>query len=275
MLDWNGIKIVISIHAPRTGSDLLDGRTQNKRHYFNPRSPHGERRAMPGGKKERIYFNPRSPHGERPRRACLKRLSSPFQSTLPARGATAFRQLQRLLQTISIHAPRTGSDRCGAAHCCLSRRFQSTLPARGATSRPATANSRRIFQSTLPARGATKPSITSTPSPSNFNPRSPHGERRARDCGSCRRLGISIHAPRTGSDVLLLSHWKCYLRFQSTLPARGATGVTTTQEMLESISIHAPRTGSDVRDIVLSHVLSISIHAPRTGSDCRNPVLQC
>ena len=81
----------ISIHAPRTGSDgswkvwnmLPSG-------YFNPRSPHGERRRilpymgdMPvfqstlpargatGREQQRHkqgYFNPRSPHGERPHR---------------------------------------------------------------------------------------------------------------------------------------------------------------------------------------------------------------
>ena len=55
--------------------------------------------------------------------------------------------------------------------------------------------------------------------------------------------------------------------FQSTLPARGATGVTTTQEMLESISIHAPRTGSDTLEGNSTPSKIISIHAPRTGSD--------
>ena len=57
--------------------------------------------------------------------------------------------------------------------------------------------------------------------------------------------GISIHAPRTGSDhetVLLI--------------------------MSNYISIHAPRTGSDVAiSIDLIANVSISIHAPRTGSD--------
>ena len=61
---------------------------------FNPRSPHGERRALPLKGENHGYFNPRSPHGERRRR------------TMPG-GAAIF---------ISIHAPRTGSDhaRCDA-----------------------------------------------------------------------------------------------------------------------------------------------------------------
>ena len=36
---------LISIHAPRTGSDREDARQPNREDfYFNPRSPHGERR---------------------------------------------------------------------------------------------------------------------------------------------------------------------------------------------------------------------------------------
>ena len=100
-----------------------------------------------------------------------------FQSTLPARGATGCAPAERRNKSISIHAPRTGSDlaissfgganlisihapRTGsdpaAAPAAGGRRFQSTLPARGATRRTATHKRRRErFQSTLPARGAT------------------------------------------------------------------------------------------------------------------------
>ena len=34
--------------------------------YFNPRSPHGERRASVRVLRLLTHFNPRSPHGERP-----------------------------------------------------------------------------------------------------------------------------------------------------------------------------------------------------------------
>ena len=58
--------IRISIHAPRGGSDMPRLCHAAQRHYFNPRSPWGERRKSsekhPGGH----YFNPRSPWGERP-----------------------------------------------------------------------------------------------------------------------------------------------------------------------------------------------------------------
>ena len=78
----------------------------------------------------------------------------------------------------------------------------------------------------------------------DFNPRSPHGERHG--------------LPRTHGRS-----WK----FQSTLPARGATAPYITNGRAFSISIHAPRTGSDNPAFTAHIIKCISIHAPRTGSD--------
>ena len=146
-------------------------------------------------------FNPRSPHGERP--------------SMRVRTSRA--------SVISIHAPRTGSDVVGHAQKVFALAFQSTLPARGATKVPL---------------------IVLTAHP-HFNPRSPHGERRccktqtaiqgvfqstlpARGATtswiqSRQSSGISIHAPRTGSDGARRTGLSSLSRFQSTLPARGAT----------------------------------------------------
>ena len=56
----------ISIHAPRGGSDK-GGETHNRRNnYFNPRSPWGERQSNFRLMSFLLYFNPRSPWGERP-----------------------------------------------------------------------------------------------------------------------------------------------------------------------------------------------------------------
>ena len=80
---------------------------------------------------------------------------------------------------------------------------------------------------------------------SNFNPRSPHGERLYHGSNRIARV-----------------------EFQSTLPARGATQVHRLHAHDVLISIHAPRTGSDVRLVgVHRQPEAISIHAPRTGSD--------
>ena len=57
---------LISIHAPRTGSDGVSLPRELRRIYFNPRSPHGERLKLSGRTSRQ----------------------KEFQSTLPARGAT-------------------------------------------------------------------------------------------------------------------------------------------------------------------------------------------
>ena len=81
----------------------------------------------------------------------------------------------------------------------------------------------------------------------NFNPRSPCGERPH----GLRRVvegGISIHAPRVGSD------------YRETDRTRAGT----------NISIHAPRVGSDPgTGRIFWSGSRISIHAPRVGSDSR------
>ena len=59
---------------------------------------------------------------------------------------------------------------------------------------------------------------------------------------------ISIHAPREGSDNFRLQIQLDRRRFQSTLPARGATRGLTGKPRLTLISIHAPREGSDLQD---------------------------
>ena len=104
--------------------------------------------------------------------------SRTFQSTLPARGATPELSLAPPARTISIHAPRTGSDVCRLGLPAAAEIFQSTLPARGATGALLCAVRNTIkFQSTLPARGATLGGRRGGGDVSHFNPRSPHGER--------------------------------------------------------------------------------------------------
>ena len=169
----------ISIHAPRTGSDCARRRSSGEQDI----SIHAPRTGSDANRKEKRpgdwHFNPRSPHGERQ----VKYVPIPLD------------------MAISIHAPRTGSDFLSSGRKSRRRIFQSTLPARGATSMFARLSTMPpIFQSTLPARGATASSASRSAFSSNFNPRSPHGERLPPACASCIAAGISIHAPRTGSD---------------------------------------------------------------------------
>ncbi len=125
---------------------------------------------------------------------------------------------------ISIHAPRMGSD--------LKRSDDMTQ--------------KILFQSTLPGWGATNRRYCSVSRMANFNPRSPDGERLHLIVDLRHRFGISIHAPRMGSDPERLP--------RPAVPSH--------------ISIHAPRMGSDSRRTIdTTAVAIISIHAPRMGSD--------
>ena len=103
--------------------------------------------------------------------------------------------------TISIHAPRTGSD---------DARFHALAHVHISIHAPRT--------------GSDKPCLLAQHQKADFNPRSPHGERR----DFCRKSGRNQ-------------------AFQSTLPARGATDLVTLTRRDQGISIHAPRTGSDGR----------------------------
>ena len=171
--------------------------------------------------------------------------------------------------SISIHAPREGSDRPCAGRRCgregyfyprsprgerprsrssnwRTGAFLSTLPARGATPTLIANIPEILFLSTLPARGATTASRWRRSSPSNFYPRSPRGERLQHLAADQRVLDISIHAPREGSDEANLPQLMDTGLFLSTLPARGATQVWRAVWPCGYISIHAPREGSDV-----------------------------
>ena len=195
----------ISIHAPREGSDQPSFEAWQDwlisihapREGSDPERPACCRRCR--------HFYPRSPRGER-------RQHPPVNKAAPP---------------ISIHAPREGSDVLVRAAYHPHRKFLSTLPARGATSPgPAAPSWKTAFLSTLPARGATEWSRHGFPIGKDFYPRSPRGERRFIVTVLALLYNISIHAPREGSD-----------------PGRKVfvhKGVF--------ISIHAPREGSDIAE---------------------------
>ncbi len=197
---WLRKRTCISIHAPRTGSDARRSVARAGWRYFNPRSPHGERlvllvnvqtveifqstlpargatgRGTPHGFKSRFQSTlpaRGATTSSRARVACIS-----FQSTLPARGATPREICEPVPVPISIHAPRTGSDRLSRASLFFFVDFNPRSPH----------GERRVPECTKRPRN-------------NFNPRSPHGERHPRALGFLPEVFISIHAPRTGSDA--------------------------------------------------------------------------
>ena len=170
--------IAISIHAPRTGSDRTLRNLVNIVNSFQSTLPaRGATAAASRTAPAATDFNPRSPHGERRQHYDRTRYHLLFQSTLPARGATRVHDGGMPRMGISIHAPRTGSDLCRAG--------------------------RVVFGG-------------------HFNPRSPHGERLAHLCALLYGCAFQSTLPARGAttgQALLVVYWV----FQSTLPARGAT----------------------------------------------------
>ena len=153
----------------------------------------------------------------------IRALENIFQPTLPARGATQAAAPRPSRPSISTHAPRTGSDKRLVALILLDGIISTHAPRTGSDMYDAIkAYPGKVFQPTLPARGATCRLIGTRPNTSNFNPRSPHGERRRFSSLSLSPMYISTHAPRTGSD-----------RRRPRVP------------LGTQISTHAPRTGSD------------------------------
>ena len=81
--------MVISIHAPRTGSDSALACSRLYQSYFNPRSPHGERQSAATASASSRTFQSTLPARGATFRVDAKAATMPtFQSTLPARGAT-------------------------------------------------------------------------------------------------------------------------------------------------------------------------------------------
>lgn len=127
------ICLLISIHTPHIGSDIVRHMIYAYLTNFNPRSTHRERRCLPLHHSHCPLISIHAPRrGERPTSFAMVANCTPFQSTLPAGGATPRESAQRLehlfqstlpaggattdiaikaiANMISIHAPRMGSD---------------------------------------------------------------------------------------------------------------------------------------------------------------------
>ena len=218
--------------------------------HFNPRSPRGERRSLMLFKAFTTSFQSTLPARGATRTATSIAPEIKFQSTLPARGATVAPGAGRGRRSISIHAPREGSDWHPTGNWRVHIYFNPRSPRgerlQGLRLRGAPCTG---FQSTLPARGATGWGAGQQRPGRDFNPRSPRGER-----------------------PLLAVRPAGALGFQSTLPARGATPRCDYHKPATPISIHAPREGSDAGHAGARPATRISIHAPREGSDRKNPI---
>ena len=147
---------VISIHAPREGGDIFNWSFMG----FGNISIHAPRE---GGDAVSLI---------------MRRCHSTFQSTPPARGATALWTLSSTLPAISIHAPREGGDPVLYPGPVVVAAISIHAPREGGDYvRYLQSMIDLEFQSTPPARGATLQQIP-----------------------VCQFRVISIHAPREGGD---------------------------------------------------------------------------
>ena len=165
--------------------------------------------------------------------------------------------------------------------------FQSTPPARGATVYGNTPIATNEFQSTPPARGATcnvgrkrVPRTVSIHAPraggdgfmittDNTGLVSIHAPRAGGDAlgdARCRNVGSFNPRPPRGGRLLGGAGLGAPAPFQSTPPARGATGHLPDEWYSLYVSIHAPRAGGDVYPVLMPCTpLRFNPRPPRGG----------
>ena len=212
-----------------------------------------------------------------------------FQSTPPARGATAAVLVRVSGPLISIHAPREGGDLVDLMATTLSDDFNPRPPRGGRRRRDDPPHQHDVISIHAPREG---------------------GDRVQRDLQHDRP--ISIHAPREGGDgsgehgadgsqqfqstppargaTKIIDTSNIRLKFQSTPPARGATCVSINPTAISQFQSTPPARGATkvfknsgsmlllfqstppARGATASATggtlgLAISIHAPREGGD--------
>ena len=222
---WTFPSTFLSTLPARGATALSDHHVKGLRNFY-PRSPRGERLAVPYAWDALFLFLSTLPARGATSLLELDGSFASFLSTLPARGATSgpfgsptsrshfyprSPRGERLLpcfaneriRHISIHAPREGSDN---------------------RPRPVSGNSLYFYPRS--PRGERQRQPCQHHRQRDFYPRSPRGERLAALARSILSCNISIHAPREGSDG----------RKRRVLYA-------------VCISIHAPREGSDIAGI--------------------------
>ena len=169
---------------------------------------------------------------------------------------------------ISIHASRGGSDVKIAKHCKLHVYFNPRFPwgkRHGFDTKQCTPER---FQSTLPVGEATLPQRVDKPLHRHFNPRFPWGKRRRRSLIWAASTRFQSTLPVGEATFSLLPDAPSPLYFNPRFPWGKRLIMSTTALALVNISIHASRGGSDLAISCLRAIAAgISIHASRGGSD--------
>ena len=215
--------IQISIHAPRIGSDKFDCVVASGPAWISIHAPRmGSDR--PSCEKRPLYeISIHAPRMGSDRR-CVPHAwpCCYFNPRSPDGERRRIVRFQASRPDISIHAPRMGSDRRFRPFAPRNRYFNPRSPDGERRTSSADLTSGEQFQSTLPGWGATRP------------------VRWWRD-----HPGISIHAPRMGSDDASLTLTRRMTYFNPRSPDGERPVRHCGRQGGRGISIHAPRMGSD------------------------------
>ena len=173
-------KMLISIHTPHAGSDVLGLRAGMMILIFQSTLPmRGATSLLYAQALVYANFNPHSPCGER----LTERLQGIF------------------FYIISIHTPHAGSDLSGSISSANWTKFQSTLPMRGATE---IACGEPIFADIsihTPHAGSDSHKMHIS-NHLQISIHTPHAGSDFLENAVCCRPCISIHTPHAGSDML-------------------------------------------------------------------------
>ena len=196
-------------------------------------------------------FNPRPPCGRRRSSISMPGASRQFQSSLPMREAT--QDLLRRALTIKHFNPRLPCGRRlgSVSPVAKSSSFQSPPPMRGATVFGRDAAPGSYISTHAPHAGSDEQLLECLIKPSNFNPRSPCGERLLRlwwstpwitnfnprsPCGkrhchhhSKGNQGSFQSPPPMREATREPFGWRYESEFQPTLPMRGATSIASSK----------------------------------------------
>ena len=211
-------------------------------------------------------FNPRPPRGGRHSIAPSLGTSKLFQSTPPARGATAGGARIARQVPVSIHAPRAGGDseyQYQHRACCS---FNPRPPRGGRLFVVFQHIVDSCFNPRPPRGGRLRQAVTVTWLRC-FNPRPPRGGRR-RQCGRCTATTcFNPRPPRGGRPWATGNDAPIEVCFNPRPPRGGRRWSDCAAQSARPVSIHAPRAGGDLGGMAFRRRAGVSIHAPRAGGD--------
>ena len=189
-------------------------------------------------------FNPRSPCGERLCTGVPAVYWAAFQSTLPVGGATLSGPGQKPREIISIHAPRVGSDE----HLEPRKKYIS-------------------ISIHAPRVGSDRNDLLQFLLYSDFNPRSPCGERQGLSALPCPWAAFQSTLPVWGATLRMSGAclFRCYFNPRSPCGERLLSDIRRFGP-----TYFNPRSPCGERlcdGFEAASDFAISIHAPRVGSD--------